>query len=223
VSRARSILRKLTSHPGWKLAALGLAILIWIAVEGAPELVTIQPVPLLYRNLGDGYVLASSTPENVQAELRGTAVKLTASALSEVSVSLDLAGMTGPGERTFTLSKSNFTLPQGVSVIRTVPSQVRVVVDRMAVKEVPVKIRTSQPPPGYRIVSQNVEPEKLRVSGPEPRVTALDSVETDLIDVHSISGTSIVQVNAFVPDPRVQFDSASIVTVTLALERTQPR
>jgi hypothetical protein len=223
MSRTRTFLRKLTTHPTWKLAALALSIGLWIFIEGAPEFVTIQVVPLLYRNLQEGLILTSDTPENVRAELRGTSVKLTASALSEISVSLDLAGISGPGERSFTLSASNFTVPQGVSVLRTVPSQVRVIVDRLSVKEVSVKVRTSAPPPGYRIVSQSVEPRKLRVSGPEPRLDLLDSVETDLIDVRSGTGTSVMQVNAFVRDSRVQFDSPSTVTVTLKLDRTQSR
>ena len=221
MSKSTALLRKLTRHFGWKVASLLLATLLWFAIEGAPELVTIQTVPILYRNLKSGLILSSDIPENVRAELRGSSVKLSQSALSEVSVALDLTDFTGPGERTYTFSSSNFTLPQGVSFLRVIPSQVRLVTDRIAVKEVPVQVRTEgAPPAGYAVVRQELVPNTLRISGPEARVTRIESAETDLIDLRSMTQSNQVKVNAFIPDGRVQFESAPMVTVTLTIERT---
>lgn len=214
----------MTRHLGWKLGSLAAAIALWLAVEGAPELVTTQTVPLLYRNLASGLILASDTPESVRAELRGTSIKLTQSALSEVSVSLDLSDLAGPGERTYTLARSNFALPQGISVVRVVPSQVRLIADRMAVKEVPVKIRTTgTPPAGFQVTGQQLIPDRLRISGPETRVNQVDSAPTDPIDLSSMTQKSVVNVNAYLSDARVQFESSPMVTVTLTLERKENR
>jgi YbbR domain-containing protein len=219
---AVAVFRKATRHLGWKAASLLLAMLLWYAIEGAPELVTIQTVPILYRNLKNGLILSSDTPENVRAELRGSSVKLTQPALSEVSVAVDLADITGPEERTFTLSSSNFTLPQGVSFLRVMPSQIRLVADRIAYKDVPVKIRLEgAPPTGYAVVGQSLNPDTLRISGPEARVTRIESAETDLIDVRSMTQSSQMKVNAFIPDVRAQFESSPVVTVTLTIEKTQ--
>jgi len=221
---AITVLRKLTRHLGWKLASLLLATLLWFAIEGAPELVTIQTVPILYRNLKSGLILSSDAPENVRVELRGSSVKLTQSALSSVSVAVDLADVSGPEERTFTLSAANFSLPQGVSFLRVIPSQVRLAADRIAMKDVPVKIRLEGAPPlGYMVLHQASTPPILRISGPEARVMRIDAAETDLIDVRSMTQSAQLKVNAFIPDVRVQFDSSPEVTVNLTIQRTNIR
>lgn len=106
------IVRRLTHHLGWKLASLGLAVLLWFAVVGEPELVAIQPVPLLYRNLPRNLMLLVEAPDQVRAELRGPSGRLTRDTLAEVFADVDLAGVTNPGTQTFTLSQSDFSLPR---------------------------------------------------------------------------------------------------------------
>jgi YbbR domain-containing protein len=224
VSRTGALIRRLSRHLWWKIASLAVAALLWLIIEGAPELVTMQTVPILYRNLADGLVLSSDAPGTVRAELRGSTVQLTMAALSQVFIALDLSDIKGPEERTYTLAGSNVTLPAGISFLRVIPSQVRLVVDRVAVKAVPVKIRIEgTPPAGYTLVGQEASPNMLRVTGPEARVSRIEFAETDPIDVRSMTQTTEMKVNSLVPDERVQFESKSAVTVRLSLERTETR
>jgi hypothetical protein len=44
-------LHVITRNLGWKLLSVALAVLLWITVEGEPELVTVQSVPVYYRNV----------------------------------------------------------------------------------------------------------------------------------------------------------------------------
>lgn len=211
--------RRLTHNLGWKLASLVLAVLLWFAVVGEPELVTLQSVPVLYRNLPRGLLLLSDAPESVRVELRGPSGRLSQAILSQVFVALDLSNVAGPGEQTFTLSSTEFSLPQGIAFLRAVPSQLRLDFDRIASRDVPVKIRLKgSPPPGYRVVGQEIAPNVLRVSGPERRIEGLAGAETDLIDVQRLTQTTQVKTNAFIPDPRVQFESEPVVTVKLTIE-----
>jgi YbbR domain-containing protein len=211
--------RGITRNLGLKCFSLMLAALLWLAMAGAPEVVTIQSVPLLYRNLSGDLILAAETPGTVRVELRGASGKLTQSALSEVFAALDLS-QEGPGERTFTLSSTEFSLPRGVTFLRAVPAQVRLQIYRMARKDVPVKVRLmGAPPAGYRIAGQEVTPAILTVSGPEPRMEAIAGAETDLIDVSAMKGETSVTTNAFVEDPRVQLISPPVVVVKLAVEK----
>ena len=106
--------------------------------------------------------------------------------------------------------------------LRAIPSQVRLQIFRVATKEVPVRVRLDGvPPAGYRIVHADPSPDKLRISGPEPRVQSIITANTDLIDVHNLAKTTEVQTNAFVDDPRVQFESEPVVKVKIILENTQ--
>jgi YbbR domain-containing protein len=209
---------------GWKLASLALAVLLWFAVVGEPELVTIQAVPLLYGNLPDGLLVLSDTPDDVQAELRGPSGSLTRANLSNVFASLDLSGVAGPGEQTFTLSSKEFSLPEGVEFLRAVPSQLRLRFDRSMKRDVPITIRLQgTPPAGYRIAGQQIIPGRLRVSGPEARVKEIAGAETDLIDVSGMIQTTETKVNAFVSDTKVQLDSSPVVTVRVTIEPTNEK
>src|ERR1700733_14467150 len=105
--------RVLTRNLGWKLLSVLLAALLWIAVEGEPELVTVQSVPVFYRNVEPDLALVSSPPATVRVELRGPSDVLGRDNLSSVALLLDLAGVTEPGEKAFPISRTNVNLPAG--------------------------------------------------------------------------------------------------------------
>lgn len=214
--------RRLTHNFGWKLVSLALSIALWMAVVGQPELVAIQPVPLLYRNLPRNLLLLSDAPDQVRAELRGSSGRLTRETLSDVFAAVDLSGVTNPGTQTFTLSASDFSLPQGVAFLRTVPSQVSLRFDRVLSKTVPVQIQlTGTLPPGYRLAAETVQPETLQVSGPETNVRGIEFAKTDPVDVSGVTQNLEIKVNAFVSEQRAQFSSAPLVTVRLTVEKTE--
>jgi hypothetical protein len=122
--------RALTHNLGWKLLSVLLAVLLWIAVEGEPELVTVQSVPVFYRNVEPTLALVSSPPAAVRLELRGPSDVLSRDNLSNVALLLDLAGQTEPGEKVFPVSRANVTLPTGVSFVRSDPPELKLHLDR---------------------------------------------------------------------------------------------
>ena len=119
-----------TRNFGWKLLSVGLAVLLWIAVEGEPELVTVQSAPVFYRNVDPSLALVVTPPGGVRLELRGAADVMGRDNLSNVAVLLDLAGVTQPGERVFPISHTNVSLPTGVNFVRSDPSELKLHLDR---------------------------------------------------------------------------------------------
>ena len=212
--------RLISNNFAWKLGSLMLSVLLWFAMVGEPELVTTHSLPILYKNLPRGLLIGPDAIDSVRVDLRGPSGHLTEASLSDLAVTIDLSNISGPGERTFTLSDSDLKLPEGVSFVRGVPSQLRLRFARVATKDVPVEVRFATPPPdGFRIVSQEVTPQALRISGPEPRVAAIASAQTDAIDLSAISQSSDIRVNTFVADPQVWLESAPMVTVRVKLEK----
>ncbi|HEV1287436.1 MAG TPA: CdaR family protein [Bryobacteraceae bacterium] len=215
-------MKLLTHHFGWKLGSLTLAVLLWFAILGEPELVTTHTAPILYKSLPRDLLIGSDALDQVRVELRGPSGKLSPDRLAEMAVLLDLSDVKGPGERTFTLSDADFHLPQGVTFLRSVPSQLRVRFARLLSREVPVNVRIyAQPPPGYRLVSQQAVPDKLRIAGPEGRVTAVSGAETDAIDLSGITGNTEIKANAFISDPQVRFEASPVVTVKVIVEKNE--
>lgn len=215
-------MRLITRNFWWKLGSLALAVLLWLAILGETELVTTHSTPILYKNLPRGLLIGSDAIDQVRVELRGPSGKVSPERLAEMTVLLDLSDVKGPGERTFTLSDADFVLPQGVIFIRSLPSQLRVRFARLLSRDVPVNVRVYAPPPGgYRILRQEVVPDKLRIAGPEGRVSAVASAETDAIDLSGATSSREIKVNAFVSDPQVRFETSPVVTVKLTIEKNQ--
>jgi len=120
----------LTRNLGWRLLSVLLAVLLWVAVEGEPELVTLQPVPVFYRNVESNLALVANPPPTVRIELRGASDVLSRDNLANVAVLLDLAGLTEPGERVFPVTRANITLPAGVRFVRSDPPELKLHLDR---------------------------------------------------------------------------------------------
>src|ERR1700722_17119580 len=205
---------------GWKLASLVLAVLIWMAFSSTPDVVTTYTAPIVYRNLNSGWMVTGNSPESVHLELRGGAGRLTAASLAETVVLFDLAYVKTVEDRTFTISESNLNLPPGVTFLRAVPSQLRLRLTRLAAKNVPVEVQFSGSlPAGYRLTGKSVSPEHLSIAGSENRVAAVTQVQTDPIDLRTLTQSGEHRVDAFVDDPQVRFESPPVVTVTLTIER----
>ncbi len=211
---------RVTHNLWWKLFSLLAAILLWYAVEGEPELVTSRAVPVYFEGLPADLLLTTDLPASVRVELRGPSGKLSPTSLSDTAIRLDMSPVTAPGERTFTLSRENVNLPPGVTFLRAAPSQLRLAFDRASTKDVPVEIRLAGgPPAGFRIVSQEVSPGILRVTGPEDRVKRVVMAHTDAIDLSAATADATIRVNTFVEDSQVRLESSPIVTVKLTIRK----
>jgi len=220
-ARILKMWRLITHNFGWKAGSLLLAVALWFAIVGEPELVTTRAVPILYKNLAGDILIGSDAIDAVRLELRGPSGRLSTGALAELAVTLDLASVSGPGERTFTLSDSDLHLPQGVTFLRAIPSQLRLRFGRRKTKDVPVQVRFGGAlPSGYQVVRQEVVPDVVRISGPEPRVDAIQSAQTDAIDLSGVMQATEIRVNTVVADPLVWLESAPTVTVKLTIEKS---
>lgn len=212
--------RRLWHNAGWKLGSLGVSILLWFAVVGEPELATVHNVPILYKNLPQSLLIGSNAVDAVRVELRGPASRLSNASLADVAFMIDLSSVDGPGERTYTLSESDIHLPDGVTFLRSIPSQLRLRFARVKSKQVPVEIRFGSPiGSGYRIVGETITPHMVHISGPENRVDTVSSAQTDAIDLGGVTQSAEIKVNTFVSDPQVWLDSSPVVTVRLTVEK----
>jgi YbbR domain-containing protein len=210
----------LTRHMSWKLGALMLAILLWVATVGEPELVTTHTVPILYKDLKPGLLIGYDAADTVRVELRGPRSKLGPASLADLAIMLDVSDVDGTTQRTFTLSGADFHLPPGVAFLRAVPSQLRVAIARQVAKDVPVEIQIgAKPGAGYRIVAQDVSPATVRITGPENRLAVITSAQTDVLDLSGITANTAKNVNVFLADTHVWLESSPLVTVRVNIEK----
>jgi len=215
----RGLRRLLLHNWAWKLGSLGLAIVLWFAIVGEPELVTVQAAGVYYENLPEDIVIASDVPDSVQIELRGPSAILGRQSLSGVKILLNLGSVTAPGQQSYTISSSDVSLPDGVSFLSAEPPRLFLEFDRKASKEVPVRVHfQGSPASGFKVAGHTVHPPTVRVSGPEARLRNLEMAQTDAVEVSGLDRNVTVNANAIVSDPLLKLEPQT-VAVDIASER----
>jgi YbbR domain-containing protein len=207
---------------GWKLLSLFLAFTIWAMVATEPELNTVTPVQLEYRNVPDGLEISSNPVSTVRLELRGASGALRdlgANGVARPGIVLDMSDVQ-PGQRTFTIDDGAVRLPRGVRLVRAIPSEVRFEFERSATRTIPIVVRfAGQGNDGYVVDRYKVMPDTAEIVGPASHVKNIAAAATDPVDVSALTGPSEFRVNAFVNDDYVRFQSSSLVTVTVTMKK----
>src|SRR5258708_11848347 len=103
-----------------------------------------------------GLEWSSDLVDAVHLEVRGPANSLGPASLSNIALQLDLSALSA-GERTLSVAQNNVNLPRGVELLRAVPGQIRIRLEPVLVREVPVEVRFSGPqPPRFRVKKPQV-------------------------------------------------------------------
>jgi hypothetical protein len=207
---------------GWKLLSLAAAFTIWALVATEPELNTVTPAQLEYRNVPDDLEISSNPVTAVRLELRGSSGALSdlgASGVARPNIVLDMGGVQ-PGQRTFPIDDGAVKLPRGVRLVRAIPSEVRVEFERRARGSVPVVVRfQGQGANGYVVAHYSVSPKTADIVGPASQVSRVSAATTDPVDVSSLTGSAEFRVNAFLDNDFVRFESPAQVAVSVTMKK----
>lgn len=205
---------------GLKVLSLAGAVVLWALVGAEPDLETSISVPIEFHNMPQHLELISEQTPNVYLMVRGPSGKVRNINRSEVAVVLDLFNVRQPGAQTFTLDTSQVVLPRGVRLMRAVPSQVRLNLEKRLTHEVRVLPRfTGTYTAGYEVASYTIDPPMLKVVGPESRVALLDYVTTDPIDLSTLVGSASYPRNAYLEDPHLRFENLQSVRVHVEMKK----
>lgn len=207
----------------WKVGALAIALMVWIAVSSESELSTFRAVPVEFKDLPEDLEISSSVVDSVYLELRGPSGDLRDSGDSHrIAVVLDMAHV-HPGVQTFTIGEGNVVLPRGLRLVRSVPAQLRFEFEPIRSRTVPVEPHFSkEPQKGYKIAEYTVTPPTLVISGPEDRMQRVKAAVTDPIDLSTVVGSAEFRVHASVDDSRARFQTYPEVVVRVTVKRLEP-
>jgi hypothetical protein len=217
--RLRRIGKWLIKNIGWRIASLAIAYAIWMGVATEPEMATIVSAPLQYRDTGNNLEISSPLVDHVELETRGPSGLLRNLSNSHTVVILDFTDVKVPGQRTFTITRNLTNLPQGVDLLRSTPAQIRLTFERRMDKTVPVHVRfLGSLPGGLKMSGFTVDPPAKEIFGPASQVERVSAVETDSIDLSSLTrGSPSTRVAVFVPEPKVRFSTDPEVTVKITI------
>jgi len=170
-------------------------------------------------NIPTGTLIVSPLPDAVDVRVRGSFTQLRQLEPAKLEAVIDLIDA-APGERRYRLEPEDINLPRQVEVIAISPPEIRVALDQVDEKIVPiVPDLLGQPAPGAKVEDAAVDPRMARIQGPSKTLSRLSSVRTEPVSVEGrdapFSAPSIVAAQA----PGVRIREGQIVTVRVRVQR----
>lgn len=217
-------MRYFTENIFAKLFSVLIASLLWVALVDEPELIETVTVPVEYRNLASNLDLSPDAPGQIQLQVRGSRSRLNDVSAERTNIVLDLKAMTQPSSRTFTIQETSINLPPTVTLLRSMPSQLRVKLERRLYKELPVKVEFESPlPSNIKVISTEIVPAVIKVVGPESRIKLATFISTEPVNLNDTSNdTSILKpflVHVLLADPELSIVGSAQVTIRLQTTR----
>jgi YbbR domain-containing protein len=177
-----SLLRAFTNNWKLKLLAFTLAILLWIVVSAEEVTSRWIDIPLQVRVTDPEYMLRLETaPREVSVRFSGPRRELIDMRFRRPPLVLNILDVDDV-QQEFELQARMVQIPSqlAVSIIDMQPSTVNLRFTRVESRFYPVRVRLAEPlPAGWMIVdSLGAQPARIRVTGPEARLAAIDSLFT---------------------------------------------
>lgn len=212
----------LLDNAGLKLASLGLALLLWAALNGESRFVGEVgfKIGIQYR-MPPHLELVDNPAGSVDVRLRAPSSILDRLESSDMSAHIDLANAQ-PGERIYTIARDDISRPEGVTVTHITPSTVRLNLQPTVSKEVEIDPRiVGRVGEGYRLRSVTPRPRRVLVEGPGAQVSGMTQVTTEEIDVTGLSTGFVARVYLDAEDGVVRFPQGRRVEVEVAIESVE--
>lgn len=202
-----------------KLISLAFALVLWFFVMGESRMEVNHIVPLEYKGLPEGLMIASEVPTSVALRINGPRALQVNLGPNDIELSVDLKGLSA-GVTSFKRLDETLDIPSGLKITRISPSYVDVKLERVRERNVPVRVvLTGEPAPGFLVKSSQAKPDKVTVSGAESELKGVSEVVTEGLDLTNVqeSFTQIVALS-YVGN-YTDLKDTKTVEVTVVLQR----
>jgi hypothetical protein len=205
---------------GTKLLALAIACVAWYLLTGERrERISERSyrIPLSIVNIPRGTLIVSPLPDAVDVRVRGAFTPLRQLEPAKLEAVVDLLDAT-PGEKRYPLDSDAINVPREIEVIAVSPQEIRVVLDALADKTVPIVADlVGQPAAGSRVEDVSVEPPQARVVGPAQTLARMTQIRTDPVSLEGQDGPFEVTATLAPQAPGVRVREGQVVTVSVRI------
>jgi hypothetical protein len=205
---------------GLKLLALAIALGVWFALSGQRrERISERSyrIPLSLVNIPPRTIVASPLPGAVDVRVRGPFTALRQLEPEKLEAVIDLLS-SSPGERTYRLAPEDINVPPEIEVIALSPAEVRVVLDQVAERLLPiVPALSGEVAPGSQVVDVTVYPRIARVIGPATALGKMSGIGTEPVSLANRAATFSATTTVLPDAPGVRVREGQIVNVTVRI------
>lgn len=201
-----------------KVSAVTLAAALWLFVMSRGRSEIYVHAPIEYENIpsGMGIVRAVTTAETTLS-IRGHEKFLGNLSPESIRVTLDLRGV-AEGRHTRNIKDRDVKLPPLLKLQGIRPSTVKVTVERIVKKTVPVKAAIAGVPAGGRVLRVEVQPKEVTLEGVKSELRNIRSVGTEAVDVSAAERTFSREVALERPESRAAMNVQSVNVIVVIEE-----
>lgn len=214
------IKRFLANNMAIKTACLILAVFMWYALKNE-EMMTKTVEVYISPKINESMYLVNINPVSVHVTLSGSRKDLKDMQNYGYSVELDLTKELEPKIIQNELKESDFSFPEHFNITSIVPQTIDVEIDRLTSKYLPVEAVTEGMVAANHVLGQiDLIPSRLKVDGPEKKLSALTTLKTEKIKIEGMNTNFIQEVNVIPPFTGYKTNQAvkAIITITKSKE-----
>jgi len=201
-----------------KLISLAAAAALWTQVARTPTSEIGVSVSLEYQNIPLQTEVFGDTSDRVEVRLRGPSSLLRTLSSQDVSLSIDMNGMTMGEQKVLPLTPEQVHAPFGVEVVRVIPSRARLTVEPTATKLIRIVPTLSGPPDkGFEVSKIVLNPEMVEIEGPASHVASVEAVPTTTINVAGRKSTFKQTAELDILDPVIRVPKSGTIAVEIRI------
>jgi YbbR domain-containing protein len=212
--------RDLFGHLGWKLAAVALAYLFWLATVEERQAIRQLDVPVRFENLNPDVALVRDRPTTLIVRLQGSEPAVKALEPLDVEAHVDLSAVgVGTHLLRFTPDSPYLIVKRpGLKVSEVYPPALEVRLEPRVTSAVTVTaVITGKPAPGFEVTERRVEPPRVRIEGPESAIRETTAARTREVSIEGRKATLQQEVWVDVVNPAVAILGEPRVRVTIGI------
>ena len=191
-------------NTGLKVLALMITAVMWLSVASRPvREVTLQEVPVRFPDLPNDLTITKYDARSARVTLRGPSDAVDPIRASDLSLVAEMTAVE-PGVRVIQLKLDRSSLRGSAEEIGIEPRSIRVTVERVVEKEVPVKPRfEGDPAPGFEILGRMVAPATITIAGGASLLRDVGEVSTETVTLTNLTSSVSEQVAIDLGSPNI--------------------
>lgn len=206
---------------GLKVSAVLIAVFLWFFVTSQGQSEISLEAPLEFKDIPAELGIAGSSVKAVTLTIRGQERFMKNLNASDLRVFLDL-GKAKPGEILYPVNKEDVKLPFAMTVTNVIPPSVRVKLEEITLKTVPVQPQLLGSPKEGAVISIVVEPKTVVIRGLKSELGKIDMIRTKPFDISHSSGKITEELDLDTSGTNIKPDISRVkvkVKITLAEKR----
>jgi YbbR domain-containing protein len=207
---------------GYKLLAAGVALLLWGLSHGTDPIERGFDVSMVLQDVPDNLVVTDQSTDAVNIRVKGSRAALRSLSVADIEYVVDLSGAKA-GVTEHEVDAESVKLPRGADIVSRSPSSIDFTLEPRGTKAVKVRADLAgEPAAGFAVAAVEIEPLRVRITGPRREVLRLSEVVTETIDLSGADETLEREVRPLLAGPHVHAADEHPIKVRVEVVPLEP-